>query len=339
MTDKTIGETKAEKSFPKYLIYLSCGLLALLLFFYNPLIHLFDVYIDDISKGALAIWGSLRGMLGLISVIIDGDLSFKAIVASATSSPGAVLTPIADTIVRFSDWLFVLLISSTILALLLPVLAKIGAALLAISLFIIAWVSYKKNSFTLPNWLYSFVKTGFILGVCLSLLAPASFTVSFWAGDQFTINAQNNTSEVIKSLEKQMSSLEEIKKNENEIDISKRENDKESNQGGILSGYWDVIKDTTGSAAEKADDVKEFITDKVTTNLKFIPIIISKAGELLDASIQILVAYILKLIVIPFLIFFSIYLFAKRSAIKHNKATKQYFEIAENLIDKKKIES
>ena len=320
MPDQNISDVNPAKLTQAHFVYLAFGILALVLLFYNPMVDAAITFNNEVASGALAIWGTVRATLSVLAIVMDADISGGIVVASSTVSPGAALKPISNMIVRFVDLLFALMLVSNMLALLIPAIAKIGAGVLALSLFVFAGFGFIRPSAKV----YSFARDGVVVGVFFAIVVPASYTLSFWVGDQMTTAAWSNATNVVGSLNTEVDTAkgiensvsgEELPTDSNVVvpgdEVATSQQNILSNAlSGITSGMTaavDAATNATGAVVGAAGDIGG-------NTLGLISTFISASVNLTSAFIQILVALMLKLIVLPILILGAAFLVIRRIA-------------------------
>lgn len=316
MTD---GTPEDQKHVP--LTYFVVGAFSLFLLFYNPLVDVAVTYNNEVATGALVLWGAMRSILGVMSVAKDADFQGTVLVASTTVSPGAVLNPIYDTIGRYVDVIFALVLWSNLLAILLPLIAKVGAVILSCGLFAMAGIGFLQRAKFPRTWLFAVSRAGVIVGIVLTLIVPAAYTLSFWTGEQVTRDAQDSAIEVWDQLTVQINEPENQENDVEELIPEVPEKGSEVEEPNVfssalegMSSAIDATKNVVGRSVETVGGIATSVRDQASGALKLAPIIVSSFPRLLNAAMQFLVALLLKIVVLPVLILGAAWLAIKWAA-------------------------
>ena len=110
--------------------------IAILLVFVNPLATVAAGYNQESSLVAAGVYTSYRVISRLVSMVAETQIEASAVVASVTFMPGKTLQSLLDTLQRFGDMMFPLMIVSGVLGVIIVPAAKLGAGLAAFGLVI-----------------------------------------------------------------------------------------------------------------------------------------------------------------------------------------------------------
>lgn len=291
-----------------------CALVAafgVALFFINPLSNLAVTYNDAVFKAGLAIYASLRGLTSVLSIVRDMDLQASIGVASVATSPGEALQPVISTIERMANLMFALVIASGVLTATLPIVAKFGAVLLAAGAGAKALALAMRRP--LAGGADRLARSMVTLGVVAAVCIPVAYGLASILGDHSTSAAWKQAEQVFEQQADALSvdefaglkvaasaepeepeTLEEGQPSEdgNFVDWAQEK------LGGAVQQSGKAVKDALDAATSFANAVR----DRAAASATVVTHGLEMAEGLFEASVNIGVAYLLKLVVLPLLI-------------------------------------
>ena len=326
------------------------GILLVLLKYITPLENLVSSYIELAESEANSVAGSALITFGAAR-LINAAISFAQEVSfsvgffgGADFSPFKVLEPIDDSIERFSDMLFYMLIAFKMMAIFFTPLIVLGDIALLIGL---TGVLVKIYIISLHHidWPRKLVSFGLF-----AYLFPLSFLLAMQLGNLVIEDRIQSEFKVFSDVIDE-AGLEEISETESEIieienveEQSVTEQVNEENQPESQISWWEFWKSDSRDDQEiqnnpndswwrfwesSNDDPGIFSTlnsfwgltlnvwDQVAQATKVVGTLLLNSGSLIDASLTLLALYLIKLILIPALfLYFSIKLL--RVIISHD---------------------
>lgn len=296
------------------LTWLAIACVTFLLVFSNPLATAAVRFSQESTVGGTVIYGTLRTLSSVMSVAKDADITGSAAVASATFSPGQLLEPVTNTIDRIADLLFMLIIGSGLVAALTTSVAKIGAAVAFVSALSLSAMR------AMPALRHSsaegLLRSLFFLGIIATAGIPGAFAGAAVLGDNITRSAWQNATDAFRGMETQI----DAGGNESTIAASaaisslrepaEAQEDNVSSDEGVIDGTfarigsaWSASRNAVSNTAKAATSLAASIRDQAASNVKIIRNGVAFSSHLLDASVQIAVAYLAKLVILPSMIF------------------------------------
>ncbi len=136
----------------------------------NPLTRQAQTYARSVATAAAATYVTLRTLNAFLSTAQELEVGVSFI-ASGTAQPLKVLEPIDDTIERFADLVFGIMVATGVIAVALGPVSAIGLALLAVALAV--WTFTAQGHAGLPRkmaWYGGFL--GLALPVALVVSSP-----------------------------------------------------------------------------------------------------------------------------------------------------------------------
>lgn len=285
--------------------------LGLVLSIWNPLVDIAGSYNREVFVSGGLIYGSLRGVISAMSIVRDADIQASVGVAAISGSPGQALQPVIATIERMANLLFALTIASGVLATTLPAVAGLGAVVLSggsagvllVGLFGRGW----------PPALGQASAACLRLGFLACLIVPAAYALAFAVGDRMTADAWRSAAEIF---DRQSAELEGTVAIEPLPPAGSPSTDAEAVtepfDGGLIGWIGGLFGSALTGSAEAIQGAVNATTgfagavrDQVAANARVVTDGLAAAGQLFDASVQIGVAYLVKLVVLPFAILFG----------------------------------
>ena len=293
--------------------YAILAVVGLVLAFYNPLTHLAANYNLEITVGGTAIYASLRSLTSVMSIVRDADVQASIGVASLATSPGQALQPVIVTLERMANLLFALVVLSGVLGFTLPIVASLGAIVLAVG------ASAKAVSTAMGHPLggvgYRLARSAVTLGVLAAVCIPIAYAFAFFLGDKYADDAWRNAGA---AFERQATSLSvedvsgpvvtaTLPRTPEAVEESSAE------KGNVLDRIKDTIEGTIQGSREAVEDALTATTgfaaavrDQFAASTRVVTDGIAMAADLFQASVDIGVAYLVKLIVLPLLILLGV---------------------------------
>lgn len=288
------------------LLALVLGIVAL---FYNPLTGIATGFNREVMTGGTLIYGSLRAATSIMSVAKDADVEAGVVAASVQVSPGQVLEPVTATMNRMADLLFILVMVSGILGVTLPAIAKLGAAVL-IAGGVVATLS--PIAPPLRVQLVNRVAVPLIvLGMGAALLLPGAYAGAFALGDRITADAWTEATRVFDKLSEDFSddAMPPLKVPQPAPPAAAPQAPQDQGLiesigagiGAAVEGAGEAIMGT----AQAAGDVVTSLGAQLAKTSQIAIDGVAMAGDLFGASIQLGVAYIVRLVVLPMVLLFG----------------------------------
>lgn len=272
------------------------------LLFTNPVVDVAQKYNREVAVSAVAIYASVRGATSVMSVARDADFQAGAVVGSVTASPGQVLQPVIATLERMADLLFALAIVSGILAVSLPVVGTLGALTLATG----AGLAVVLRFWRVPLWgLRRTAGALVFVGLVGAAILPGAYLVAFVVGDRVTAEAWNRAGDVFRA---QASGVEAAAGQIATPPPVAAPTDEAAGEGDMFSWFGEAMTSTgaaIGGALSGAQQFAGWVGTQVAANAQVISDGVASAGALFEASVDIGVAYLVKLVVLPGLIVFA----------------------------------
>ena len=297
---------------PSYILLL----VAIALIFFNPLASLAASYNQESSLVAASIYTSCRFINRLISMAAEAQVEASVVVASVTFMPGKVLQSLLDTLQRFADVMFPLMIVSGILGIIIVPAAKLGAGLAAFGLIIhVALNHVTRITGTLRLQLQRLASSLISIGFLIALILPGAYATGYLFGESITAPAWNRAVAAFQSFSSDVGGIEEQlldlsvteeKPVENESTLEPQESAEENGVlsavvHGISSRANSVVSATQGAFSTVAGGAGTFGKQAWDLIAK-IPELSRKTGALVTASFEFIIAYLIKTIVLPIMI-------------------------------------
>jgi hypothetical protein len=298
--------------------YAALALLGLLLTFYNPFTQIATSYNRDIAIAGAGVYGGLRTLTAAMSLAKDTNITASVIAASVETSPGQVLQPVISTIERFSNLLFALILTSGVLAMVLPVIATLGSGVLLVGAAVRAVMS--KIGHPLAGSIDRAARGLVTLGILAALGIPGSHAIAFFIGDRVTAQAWEEATGVFDEQAAAAEANDMAGIDLSEVDLPTEAEVVEApveappvEEGNIFTQALDSVGNAVGGVASSSQDAiqrtlqstvgfAEVARKQVMTGATVIGNGVAAATDILETSIKIGVAYLVKLIVLPVLL-------------------------------------
>ena len=271
--------------------WLTLAAIFVVMFFYNPMARTASNYNKETGISATAVYVSYRVINRVVSTVADTNVS-AGVGVSFDFSPGMVLKSLLDTLDRFADILYALILVSAILSTVTVPFASLGSAVAVIGVLFSLPIAFSGQ---LP----SSVKAGLIrarrlcisVGLIVSLGIPTLYTVGAFVGDRITQDAWTSAA----SSFNQVANSTELSGTESGSAAAVFEPDASLDSDKSWADWaWDGVTSAGSSVGRYA---------KAGLNYASLPPkILANVPEIIQSSFTILVALIVKVIVIPLLL-------------------------------------
>lgn len=281
-------------------------LAAIALVFVNPLAELSTRYNQEAAVTAGSMYAGYRVINRATSMVSDAEMQAGVGVASITFSPGRVLQSLIDSLQRFADILFALMIVSGVLSVVLAPLATIAAAIGALGFALaIVFVGLKPvaNGFRQSVMRLSRALAG--IGVLGAVIVPAAYSGGYVLGDAITAEAWNRSVAAFATFSAEIESAEETLIDIVVDDDTGTDTEEQDQGGNFLTDLADAISSGAGAAVDAAAGAiggAARAGDQAARLFGSIPDMLARSGEIVSASLQFLTAYLIKLLVLPLVI-------------------------------------
>jgi hypothetical protein len=242
----------------------------------NPVASTAVRYNQQAAAAALSIYATLRTVSATLSVLKDADVEGSVLFGSVAASPGQVLEPVTHTIERFSDIMFVVALVSGLLALVLAPAASVGAVVAAVGLALAAAVVAARREREVPPGLARLGRAAVVLGLALALFLPTVYGLAFRLGDGLTRAAEADARAVLARLS---------------------------------TGSPDLAAGEAEGIAGLRARLGELVTGEAVARF------MTAADDLLRASVDLSLAYLLKLVVLPVLLALGLWWLARATPL------------------------
>lgn len=298
--------------------YAALALIGFILTFYNPFTQIATNYNRDIAVAGAGVYGGLRTLTAVMNLAKDTNITASVIAASVETSPGQVLQPVISTIERFSNLLFALIVTSGVLAIILPVVATLGGGVLLVGAGVRAVMS--KIGHPLAGSIDRAARGLVTLGILAALGIPGSYAIAFFIGDRVTAEAWEEATGVFDEQAAAAEANDLAGVDLSEVDLPTEEEVLEApvaaspvEEGNIFTQALDSVGDAVGGVASSSQDAiqrtlqstvgfAEVARRQVMAGATVIGNGVAAAADILEASVKIGVAYLVKLIVLPVLL-------------------------------------
>ncbi len=292
--------------------YLALALVGLALFFANPIVELASRYNLEVAVGGTAVYASLRGISSAMSIVRDADVQVAVPLASFTTSPGQALQPVIETIERMANLLFALVLASGVIGFTLPIVASLGALVLAVGAALRAVLAALGRPLFGP--VGRLLRAAVTLGLLSSVLIPTAYAFGFILGDRYTAAAWNSAADVFATQADSISAEGitgpvVLPEPEPEPEAPPAPEGEAAGGDNLLDWAQQMVG---GAIADSSQAVQNAIsattgfatavTSQIAASASLVTDGLSMAGDLFQASVDIGVSYLVKLIVLPLVI-------------------------------------
>ena len=301
-------------------------LFALALSFTNPFASRAAKYNSEVYVSATAVYTSYRVINRVLSVAADTSVQVGVIGTSAGFKPGQVLRSLLDTLDRFADLLFPLMIFAGVLSIAISSVA--GLAALGFTLRISADLTAQYSMAVAPH-LKRLGNACAGIGILFALVIPLTYTAGYLIGNQITARSWEEAVTTFEAFESKVQVVDEALQEPTldasslpegsaeqatgdpeipaQSDAPDESADEELSRWRVLSlmdqslgavgEAWGSVSDGVASVAIGARNVGNNSVQAFSS----VPDYIEKSTELVSAAFQYLIALIVKTLVIPIL--------------------------------------
>lgn len=168
-------------------------LLAVILFFTNPFASRAAKYNSETFVSATAIYTSYRVMNRVLSVAADTSIQVGIIGTSAGFKPGQILRSLLDTLDRFADLLFPLMVLAGVLSIAISPVAALAAALAALGFTLrISADLTAQYSAAVASHIKRLGNACAGIGMLFALIIPLTYSIGYLIGNQITADRWEN---------------------------------------------------------------------------------------------------------------------------------------------------
>ncbi|MFN7104169.1 MAG: hypothetical protein ACK4N1_16265 [Pseudorhizobium sp.] len=291
--------------FTRSIGWIAIAVFAAAIFVVNPLSETATRFAREVTIGTGALYGTLRVANSVMSVAKDADVSGGVGLASVTASPGQLLQPVTNTIDRMADLLFYLAIASGILSVVLAPVAKVTAVCLAV--LAILQALFVLTARRAPPFAERLSRSALVVCLIGTVVLPASYTVAFHAGEAITDEAWRSAITVFQRLDADYETAEVRQQVEalRELPLAEAAPVAPADEGILdrLGSAVDASRSALAGTLDAATGLAGTVTGSLSANARIITDGVAISADLFTASIGIAVAYLVKLLVLPLMIF------------------------------------
>lgn len=305
--------------FTRSIAWIAVAAFAAAIFVVNPLSETATRFAREVTIGTGALYGTLRVANSVMSVAKDADISGGVGLASVTASPGQLLQPVTNTIDRMADLLFYLAIASGILSVVLAPVAKVTAACLAV--LAILQALFVLTARRAPPFAERLSRSALVLCLIGTVALPASYAIAFHAGEAITDEAWRSATSVFQRMDADYETSEVRQQVEalRELPLAEAEQApvQPAEEGLLdrLGSAVDASRSALAGTLDAASGLAGTVTGGLSANARIITDGVAISADLFTASIGIAVAYLVKLLVLPLMIFAAC-LYLLRGAVR-----------------------
>jgi len=306
-------------------------LIAVVLFFTNPFATRAAKYNAEAFVSAATVYTSYRVINRVLSVAADTSVQVGIVGASASFKPGQILRSLLDTLDRFADILFPLMILSGVLSVAISPVASLAAALAALG-FLLRMVAD-------PTGRYSAALAAHInrlgtacagVGTVFALLIPLTYSAGYLIGNQITADRWERAVRAFAAFEADVHVADTALQDPSLVSLSGVEGsgehtasdedrtpptgnpgeaESEGENGWRLFNWagqsWTAVEETWSSLGDGVSNVvlgARSVASNSVQIVRSVPDYLDKSSELVSAAFQYLIALIVKTLVIPTLL-------------------------------------
>ena len=305
-------------------------LFALALSFTNPFASRAAKYNSEVYVSATAVYTSYRVINRVLSVAADTSVQVGIIGTSAGFKPGQILRSLLDTLDRFADLLFPLMILAGVLSIAISPVAALAAALAALGFALrISADLTARYSTIVATHIKRLGNACAGIGILFALVIPLTYTAGYLIGNQITARSWEDAVTTFEAFETKVHVADEALQEPTLNALSQPEGSAEQATGdpeipaqsdapdesadeelsrwrvlslmdqslGAVGEAWGSVSDGVASVAIGARNVGNNSVQAFSS----VPDYIEKSTELVSAAFQYLIALIVKTLVIPIL--------------------------------------
>lgn len=251
----------------------------------------------EVFGSAIRVYAILRSINAVISVAKETEIGVQ-LVGSVTTQPAMVLDPIDDTVARVADAVFALAAASGVLSIAFAPIAMIGGGIAAIG-FALIWLPLIRPAFRDP--LGAVGRSLAAFGLVLSLGLPLGYGLGGQLGAFWTEDARIEAQELLSGSAESLSSAVD----QAQAAVTDAEGASGPLTPGAEASIWSRILDGAMDAGGAAG---EAVRDAVPS----MEAVQTRGGEILESSLTLIAIYIFRLIVLPVVLLWGLFLIARR---------------------------
>ncbi|MBE0455291.1 MAG: hypothetical protein IBX58_16650 [Roseovarius sp.] len=306
-------------------------LLAVALCFTNPFASLAAKYNSETFVSAAAVYTSYRVINRVFSVAADTSVQVGIIGTSAGFKPGQILRSLLDTLDRFADLLFPLMVLAGVLSIAISPVAAWAAALAALGFALrISADLTAQYSTDVASYIKRLGNAFAGIGILFALVIPLTYAAGYIIGNQITARTWEDAVTTFAAFETkvhvvdkdlQETTLNTVSRPEgsaeqtpNEAEIPAQTEAPDASVDEKLSRWrvlnlmdqsWGAVGEAWGSVSDGVASVAigaRNVGNNSVQAFSSVPDYLEKSSELVSAAFQYLIAMIVKTLVIPMLV-------------------------------------
>jgi hypothetical protein len=289
----------------------------------NPAIEASSRFNRDVAVGMGVVYTSLRVLKGVLNMAADANFSAGVAVVNFEGSPGQLVTPVIDTIERMANLVFALMIYSGLLAVLIPALGTWAAGAVGLAAVVLVLVGMERRPPGLRAATAASARALLLIGLVGAVVLPSAYALSGLIGDEYlrSTSAEERLKTLTAPYEQSQAQIVQAP-GPSTTAPSAPETGAPADQSiwDYISGQIQGAITSIGSAgAGVSDAVRGFgagTLDQISASIGAIGDAIEKAEELLSLLVDLAVAYIFKLFVLP-VVTMAVILVVGRVALRH----------------------
>ncbi|MGP9789958.1 hypothetical protein [Roseinatronobacter sp. NSM] len=305
--------------------------LAVALFLANPFASRAAKYNSETFVSAVAVYTSYRVINRVLSVAADTSVQVGIIGTSAGFKPGHILRSLLDTLDRFADLLFPLIILAGVLSIAISPVASLAAALAALgfALRISADFTARHSTAFAPH-IKRLGNACAGIGILFALVIPLTYSAGYLIGNQITARSWEDAVTTFEAFETKVHVADEALQEPTLGALSLPEGSPEQTQAdpeiaaqgeapnesadeelsrwrvlSLMDQSWGAVGEAWGSLSDGVTNVAigaRNVGNNSVQAFSSVPEYLEKSSELVSAAFQYLIALIVKTLVIPMLI-------------------------------------
>jgi hypothetical protein len=306
-------------------------LLAVALFFTNPFASRAAKYNSETFVSATAIYSSYRVVNRVLSVAADTSIQVGIIGTSAGFKPGQVLRSLLDTLDRFADLLFPLMVLAGVLSVAISPVAALAAVLAAsgFALRITADLTVR-HSTVVATHIKRLGNACAGIGILFALVIPLTYSAGYLIGNQITERSWQSAVATFEAFETKVHVADEalqdptlgtlpaseraVERNPGDEETAAQTEAPDTSESEEQNGWrlfnwadqsWTAFEEAWGSVSDGVARVVLGARDVGNNSVQAfssVPDYLDKSSELISAAFQYIIALIVKTLVIPMLI-------------------------------------
>lgn len=303
------------------------------LFFINPFASIAAKYNTETLVSATSIYTSYRVINRVMSVAADTSIQVGIVGTSAGFKPGQILRSLLDTLDRFADLLFPLMVLAGVMSLAVVPIATLGAALAALGMALrILSDLITSTSYSFRSSLTRLGNACAGVGFLVALIIPATYTIGYFVGDRITSSSWQEAVATFEAFATEVEGVDEALRDvtteslptsdgsfehsrDDEAQSVSPEGSEAEAEEVDQTGRWRIF-DWAGQTSTVIGDAWGSVSDGVTgfaggalnvgnnsvQAFSSVPEYLGKSSDLVAAAFNYLAALIVKTLIIPILV-------------------------------------